>query len=96
MKHPEFDKEGYPTEETLAYIENYSGGLNPIPLVEFILEAWAYPDYAVWNPPILELHTGGWSGNESIIAALEKTMFWALYWQKSERGGHYYFKIDWR
>lgn len=42
----------------------------------------------------LELHTQGWSGNESIVNALQKTMFWFMFWQKSVRGGHYYFKID--
>lgn len=41
----------------------------------------------------LELHTGGWSGNEGIIAELEHTLFWTLYWVKSIRGGHYWFEI---
>ncbi len=42
----------------------------------------------------LELHTGGWSGNEKIIEALaNNTMFWTMYWEKSVRGGHYYFRI---
>jgi len=43
----------------------------------------------------LELHTGGWSGNEDIIHALKenKSHFWFFYWQKSVRGGHYYFRI---
>jgi hypothetical protein len=39
----------------------------------------------------LELHTGGWSDNETIISDLESNFFWFLYWQKSVRGGHYYF-----
>jgi hypothetical protein len=41
----------------------------------------------------LELHTGGWSGNEEIISVLQNSMFWVMYWQKSERGGHYYFEL---
>ncbi len=42
-----------------------------------------------------EYHTGGWSGNEDVIAALRQNfLFWSLAWEKSTRGGHYYFKIN--
>ena len=41
----------------------------------------------------LELSTGGWSENEEIIYALQGTMFWFFYWQKSERGGHYELEV---
>lgn len=75
-------------------------------LIERIKEMWAYPTYVkeswgvgrVWhkNPIlILELHTGGWSGNEEIINALQNNkLFWSMWWQKTERGGHYTFEID--
>ena len=42
----------------------------------------------------LQLHTGGWSGNEEIINLLHGTMFWHLWWIKTIRGGHYYFEIE--
>lgn len=46
------------------------------------------------NTIYLELHTGGISYNEELIAVLERNfVFWSMYWQKSVRGGHYYFKI---
>lgn len=39
-------------------------------------------------------HTGGWSGNEDVIAALRRNfLFWSMFWEKSTKGGHYYFKI---
>jgi hypothetical protein len=96
MKGPLFDKDGYPTEETLKFIEEYEEPEAPVQLIEFLLSAWHWPDYAKWEPPNLELHTGGWSGNEMLIQALQssKSLFWLFYWQKSERGGHYYFKLS--
>jgi len=54
---------------------SYSGAINGEP------EEWS-----------LELSTGGWSHNEDIIEDLQKyNFFWFIYWQKSERGGHYCF-----
>jgi hypothetical protein len=42
----------------------------------------------------LELHTFGWSGNESIVDALDKNvLFWMTCWEQSNRGGHYKFEI---
>lgn len=38
--------------------------------------------------------TGGWSGNESILSAMEENWtFWAVCWQQTKRGGHYVFKL---
>lgn len=43
---------------------------------------------------ILELHTGGWSGNETTITFLEKNhLFWSLHWRRHDAGGHYYFEL---
>lgn len=44
---------------------------------------------------LLELHTGGMSSNEDVIKVLTNNcLFWLLFWAKSERGGHFYFEID--
>ena len=89
----------YPTESQLKVIRNwYKRDSQPvIDLIDFIGALWWMPD---WGFKLtgkrvlrLELHTGGWSGNEDIINELHNTMFWMLYWRKSIRGGHYYFKI---
>lgn len=42
----------------------------------------------------LELTTGGWSENEELIDLIGNSMYWVLYWQKSERGGKYTFSKE--
>jgi hypothetical protein len=38
--------------------------------------------------------TAGWSGNESIIRAMQDNdMMWHLNWVQSQRGGHYIFEL---
>ena len=41
-----------------------------------------------------KLSTGGWSGSEDVICAMEENyMFWMCCWISSLRGGHYVFEI---
>ena len=70
--------------------------------IEFIETIWHWPDWGfsyskqkksgAWR---LALHTGGWSGNESIMAALQGNfIFWSMFWKLTRRGGHYYFDTE--
>jgi len=97
-------KDEYPEENELKQIRNWEIAgkdttnenlhSNIQELIEFIQERWRYTgNYFQLNGRYLELHTGGWSGNEDIIHALRLNLFWMIYWQKSVRGGHYYFKL---
>ena len=92
-----FDETGeYPSDDALKYIENFDClNENPKDLIEFIERIWWAPDWGFkLSEETLELHTGGWSGNESIIASLQlNEFFFTIFWIKSERGGHYYFKL---
>jgi len=88
-----FDKDGYPTDAILAKLNSlandYTARKETIKLIRD-LWYWGEP-WVTFTGSDLFLSTGGWSGNESVVGALRDTMFWWLYWQKSERGGHYHF-----
>lgn len=91
MKEPTFDAGGYPTEETLTAIEQWPAN-DWAGVVAFMQKAWKYKDYFREFPDKVQISTAGWSGNESIIAALmANRLMWALRWEKSMRGGHYEF-----
>ena len=83
----------YPTEEQLEIIKTWDILKKPVKeLIEYIEPLWEYPDRFVYKEHSLYLSTGGWSGNESIVEALQLNfLFWGMYWFKSERGGHYWF-----
>ena len=89
--NPTFDSDGYPSDDTETAIANW-----PIDdfagLIAFLKEAWS--DYGVirFKGNTMELVTGGWSGNEQLIAALRKNFFWAARWQSSHRGGLHVFE----
>lgn len=90
------DKNGYPTEQELEYIRLFDVSKNNWEDLMGYIQAhcwhWGnnyfYKGVTQWNAC-----TGGWSGNEEVIAALKQnTMFWMLYWKQSNRGGKYIFE----
>lgn len=93
-----FDDDGYPTEEFLAHIRDWDFRRGHDDLLKFAMRGHIYENY--WHREMSDvdhavwwISTGGWSGNEDILGALqENVMFWALCWEESRRGGHYKFK----
>jgi hypothetical protein len=84
-----------PTKEELKKIEKWSAK-DCSGLMDFIHGIWEYADCGYWvqKDKIYNISTGGWSGNEDIMGALERNwMFWILCWQESRRGGHYIFHV---
>ena len=91
----------YPTESELKKIRNWEGDL--LDLAHYVISLWSYPDRAklykgkdFFGKSIKKLYlsTGGWSGNEGIMGALQRNfMFWSLCWVQSKRGGHYWFEF---
>ena len=98
-QEPEFDRDGYPTEETLKVISKWK---DTYPRwIEYVTKAWMWPerireevtdDVFSEGAIVLKFSTGGWSGNESIINAMRENMYWFLFWRSSRRGGHYELK----
>ena len=90
----------YPREEELKIIEEWDFLNKPavIEFLDYVRNLWKYDDrFVLTGKRILRLYlsTGGWSGNESIINALQKNfIFWTMCWVKHQRGGHYWFCIN--
>tara|TARA_Y100000310_G_C20483042_1_gene715596 strand:+ start:132 stop:482 length:351 start_codon:yes stop_codon:yes gene_type:complete len=103
------DRDGYPTDRELEVIQIWDLLPDPklpqsadsqrrralIELLDFVRDCWHWPDWGFrTGTRKLYLSTGGWSGNESIITALQgNVLFWSRYWYSHKRGGHYKFEL---
>lgn len=99
------DGDGYPTDETVLRVQQWSG--KPAELLAAVRAVWRYADVGYWTEETVphevlsnslthrySISTGGWSGNETLIGALQdNTMFWLFAWAQSNRGGHYIFEV---
>jgi len=100
------DVNGYPTEEWLQFIRNYKPN-ESLPLTKFVSEILPNGWYmAEWGLVLhrkykgkrkLELHTGGWGGNEIVISEIKSNMYlthFKMRLVKWKIGGHYYFELS--
>jgi hypothetical protein len=99
------DEDGYPTDNALEIVRIWHW-IDAKGYFEFIRSIWWAPDWG-WKekdePHDFQkdqmvhryyISTGGWSGNESIIRAMqENQMMWTFNWVQSRRGGHYIFEM---
>lgn len=90
-------KDGYPEGHELQTIKDWDVLKDPFGLMDFIETITWTSDWCIKRRGkkiiYFDFHTAGWSGNEDIIQALSGTDFWHLYWNKTYRGGHYYFRV---
>ncbi len=100
-----FNAQGYPTDEYLHFLKYFK----PESIEEFeeflikiLKPTWHYGDWGFkLKRPYrgirrLELHTGGWSGNEMLIDAIKKNIYFTHVYMRYvmwKRGGHFYFEI---
>jgi len=96
------DDEGYPNDLALDAIKNWKWDATD-KLFEFMRELWKWADDGYWSQEddgeklIYKISTGGWSGNESLIDALEQNLtVWSFTWVQSRRGGHYIFELPYK
>lgn len=96
------DKDGYPTEEELARITSWPVD-NQLGWFAFIKSCWWAADWG-WSEDdecdegkdrrAFFISTGGWSGNESIIEAMQgNRILWSMTWRSHRRGGHWEFDV---
>jgi hypothetical protein len=100
------DADGYPTEDALDRIEKWPY-TDPRGWFEFIQAIWHFSSWgwkeltepSDWkeNTMVLRYYvsTGGWSGNEDIIRAMQANhVLWSTTWVQTRRGGHYIFEVN--
>ncbi len=94
------DDDGYPTAFALDFLTAYPADNWKLQrdALDFMGTLWRYPEY--WskhdgeNEISYNISTGGWSGNEELIGALEGNMLlWTMCWYSSSRGGHHVFIV---
>lgn len=100
------DDDGYPTVDALRLIENWHYE-NAVGWFDFIHSLWYASDWG-WKSEVVphrfregrnvmkfDISTAGWSGNESIIKAMERNeMLWWSTHYRTTRGGHYVFELE--
>jgi hypothetical protein len=88
------DDDGYPEESELKQITEWPWRDIPA-LLEFVRERWCYQNFWAQQDDLLRISTGGWSGNESLVRAMQDNrVFWSMCWASSRRGGHYEFDLS--
>lgn len=99
MQFPEpqslLDKDGYPSMLSLRRIQRFSLVAYPLPAFLALVRAnwwmdcgWEHRGKTLW------MSTGGWSGNEDVIDAMDRNLlFWPLSFDTHWTGGHFKFKL---
>lgn len=90
------DDNGYPSDAELKRVEEWPWQDGFRPLMAYVFARWKYADIGYWQQEgdRFAISTGGWSGNEDLIQALEANqMFRSLCAYSWRRGGHYVYDV---
>lgn len=86
------DDDGYPTDEALRRVKRWPAD-EPAGVLDFMRELWNFREWG-WHQhgDTHHVSTGGWSGNEDLIRALQANpVCWLRLWKQARAGGHYIF-----
>jgi len=91
----------YPTDEEIKELVDLANKFDGVQATIDCLEEIYNTTYGTLNiekdendDTVIQLSTGGWSGNEQIVGELQKTFFWARFWEAHYRGGHYKLTVE--
>ena len=103
------DDNGYPSDAELETIKTWpiAREEDVTAALAYVQERWIWPPpyftresrrFREWKSgPLVRRYlvsTGGWSGHESLLAAMEENwMLWTMTWYSVRRGGHYEFRV---
>ena len=94
MTYSRLDEDGYPTGDILQYISKIRSDQSHKEILELVKDLWCYPTYVTVEEDTYTFCTGGWSGNESLISAMQQNLlFWSFCWEMSKKGGVHVFKL---
>lgn len=99
----EYTEDGYPTEEFLEWLRTEKNlkkaakwlfeEFPNMPLPYAFMEVnMIWDDLRDREVPELSFSTGGWSGNESIIDAMNSNFAFSIHHASWKQGGHYTYK----
>ena len=97
----------YPTDDQLAAIRSHDryGHEGYTEWMEYVRSVYHWPERQVYGPQRIDvddqdehdlwrISTGGWSGNEEIMYAMQANYIcWSQCWYQHTRGGHYEFRV---
>ncbi len=93
----------YPCDEEIERVKKWEfhgpdSFVQFMAFVRLIGKYWPSSDPFGWDEdPVTRTYnisTGGWSGNEAILGAMQDNLtFWMVCWQEHRRGGHYIFQL---
>lgn len=90
----DLDEDGYPSEMALEAIRTWSMASGYSALLTYAQSIWHWQQYVKRDGRNWRFITGGWSGNEDVIRAMQDNGgFWSVCWISAQAGGDFAFEV---